>query len=454
MSDSLSLARAARQQQSFPPAVVGWYATMLLAFLYWLSVLDRQIISLLIDPIKQDLGITDVQFGMLQGLAFLLSFTLFGFVFGALADRADRRRLIFVGMTVWSLASAACGLAQNFWHLVAARAGLGAGEAALSPSATSMISDLFPREKLTSAMAVFSIGATVGSSTALMVGGAIIYYVATLGEVVLPVLGAVSTWQLVFLLISLPGVLIAFAVFSIPEPLRRGHSQAVPQPRSWLSAYTRLFRFMKAKPRFFLNHYLGFTLATAALVGCGGWYPVHMMRSFGWSEGRVGVTLGMMLMAAGIIGKLVTGWCVDRMYQRGYRDAQLRWYAACMVICTPFAVAGCLSTNAWLFLAGIGVFQVLASPMPACAMTALNLVTPNELRGTGITVFTTVAALLGASIGSVLVPFLSRHIYASEAATGLGMATVFGIACPLAALVLASGCRAMRAAMAEAEHNS
>jgi MFS family permease len=451
MSETILSVGERRLQASYPSAAVGWYATALLAFLYWLSVLDRQIISLLIDPIKKDVGISDVQFGMLQGLGFLLSFTLFGFVFGALADRSDRRRLIFIGMSVWSLASAACGLAHNFLHLLLARAGLGAGEAALSPNATSMISDLFPREKLTSAMAVFSIGATVGSGTALMVGGAIIAYVTSLGQVELPLVGVVSTWQLVFLLISLPGLLIAFSVFSIPEPARRGHSEAVPQPLSWISAYGTLFRFMRSKLRFFLCHYLGFTLATAALVGCGGWYPVHMMRTFGWSEGRVGMMLGMMLMAAGIVGKLTTGWFVDRMYRRGYRDAQLRWYAGCLLIATPFAVVASTSGNAWIFLAGIGVFQILATPMPACAMTALNLVTPNELRGTGITVFTTVAALLGASIGSVLVPFLSKHVFGSEAATGLGMATVFGIASPLGALVLAKGCKAMREAMGAAE---
>jgi len=430
---------------------VGWYATILLAFLYWLSVLDRQIISLLIDPIKQDLGITDVQFGLLQGGAFLLSFTLFGFMFGALADRTDRRRLVYIGMTIWSLASAACGLAQNFLHLLLARAGLGAGEAALSPSATSMISDLFPREKLTSAMAVFSIGATVGSGTALMVGGGIIYYVAALGDVVLPLVGPVSTWQLVFLLVSVPGLAIAFAAFSIPEPVRRGRSEAVAQQGSWLKTYLKLFRFIRGHWRFFVCHYGGFTLATTALVGCGGWYPVHMMRSFGWSESRVGLTLGMLLMGAGIIGKLITGWCVDAMYRRGYRDAQLRWYAGCMLVAAPFAVVATTSGNPWVFLGGIGMYQVLATPMPACAMTALNLVTPNELRGTGVTVFTTLAALLGASLGAVLVPILSEQVYGSESAVGLGMATLFGVSCPLAALVLAGGFRAMRDAMAEAE---
>ncbi|MBK6740053.1 MAG: MFS transporter [Haliea sp.] len=437
--------------EPYPAPAVGWYATILLALLYWFSVLDRFIISLLVDPIKQDLGLTDVQFGMLQGLAFLLSFTLFGFMFGALADRVDRRRLIFIGMSIWSLATALCGFAQSFLHLLVGRAGLGAGEAALSPCATSMISDLFPREKLTSAMAVYSIGATVGSGTALMVGGAIVYYASTLGDVVLPVVGQVRTWQVVFLMVGLPGLLLAFSVFTIPEPPRRGVRQALPTGRSWRSAYMDLFRFIRSRPRFFFCHYLGFTLATAGLTGGVGWYPVHMMRSFGWSEGRIGLILGITLMTAGIAGKLITGWVVDAMYRRGYRDAQLRWYAGCLLLGTPFGIIGALSDNPWVFLGGIGLFVTLATSMPACAMTALNLVTPNQLRGTGVTVFTTIAALLGSSIGTVIIPFLSDHVFHSESAIGLGIACLIGVSCPLGAVVLAGGLGAMRRAMAEAE---
>src|SRR5690625_38351 len=158
---------------AFPPPAVGWYATIILGFLYWMSLLDRFIISLLIDPIKADLGLTDVQFGLLQGIAFVVSFTLFGFIFGALADWKDRRKLIFIGVMVWSLASAACGLAQNFWHMLVARFGLGAGEASLNPCATSMIADLFPRDRLTSAISVYSIGATISGRTAWIRRGAI-----------------------------------------------------------------------------------------------------------------------------------------------------------------------------------------------------------------------------------------------------------------------------------------
>jgi len=451
MSHNPSSADNRTSAAPYPSPAVGWYATTLLAFLYWLSVLDRYILSLLVDPIKKDLGITDVQFGMLQGLAFLISFTLFGFIFGALADRADRRRLIYIGMTIWSLASAFCGFAQNFWHLLLARAGLGAGEAALSPSATSMISDLFPREKLTTAMAVYSIGATVGSGTALMVGGAIIYYVSQLGEIVLPAIGHVSTWQLVFLSVSLPGTLLAFTVFTIPEPARRDRHQTAQSAQSYRRAYVDLFAFVKARPRFFCCHYIGFTLATAALTGCASWYPVYMTRSFGWSESRVGVILGMTLMTAGVAGKLITGWVVDAMYRHGYRDAQMRWYAGCLVLATPFAIIATTSANPWIFLGGISLFVMLATSMPACAMTALNLVTPNELRGTGVTVFSTIASLLGTSVGSVMIPFLSQHVYHSESALGLGMATLIGVSCPLGAVVLAAGFKAMRDAMAEAE---
>ncbi len=181
------------KEEPYPPSAVGWYATIMLAFLFWMSMLDRFIISLLVEPIKADLGLTDVQFGVLQGVGFIISYTVFGFVFGALADRKNRRRLIYIGVTLWSLAAASCGLAQNFWHLLIARAGLGAGEASLSPCATSMITDLFPRDKLTSAMAVYTIGATIGSGTALIIGGAIIYWVSSLGDIVLPMIGPVAT---------------------------------------------------------------------------------------------------------------------------------------------------------------------------------------------------------------------------------------------------------------------
>ncbi|MFO7603501.1 MAG: MFS transporter [Gammaproteobacteria bacterium] len=433
----------------YPSPAVGWFATITLAFLYWMSMLDRFIISLLIDPIKADLGLSDVQFGLLQGVAFMISFTLFGFIFGALADRRDRRRLIYIGVTVWSIASAACGLAQNFWHLLVARAGLGAGEASLNPCATSMISDLFPRARLTTAMAVYSMGATVGSGTALMLGGAIIHWVSGLGEIVLPVVGQLAVWQAVFLIVGLPGLLFAFIVFVFPEPMRRGAATAPIQHAGWLTAYGGLFAFMASHRRFYVAHYSGFTLAAALVTGCVGWYPVHMMRAHGWSQGETGFYLGLALLLAGLAGKLVCGWLVDMLYRRGYRDGPLRWYATCLLLAVPPGVYATTSGSPVLFLVVIGIFVTLITGMQACALSSLNMVTPNHLRGSGVAVFTTVVGLLGSAGGSVAIPFIAQTFYSGDSAIGYGMATLMAIACPLAAAALFMGMPAMRRAMLE-----
>lgn len=436
----------------FPAPAVGWYATIMLAFLYWLSILDRFIISLLVDPIKADLGLSDVQFGMLHGIAFVLTFTLFGMVFGALADQVNRRRLIYIGVSVWSLATAACGLAQNFWHLLLARVGVGTGEAALNPCATSMIADLFPRERLTSAMAVYSIGSTVGAGTALMVGGAIVDWVSSLGEIRLPLVGPIQPWQAVFFIVGIPGSLFALSIFSVPEPLRRGQRALGQDSRSWYHAYLELLAFMRRRPRFFLSHYGGFTLAAAVITGNGSWFPVHMSRAYGWSAGRLGLVLGLTLMAAGIIGKLTCGRLVDAMYRRGHRDAQLRWYAGCLALGTPIGLVATTSADPYVFLVGIGLFMVLIAPMPACALTALNLVTPNELRGTSVATWTTVSGMIGGSAGPLVIAALSEHVYSGEPGSiGLGMATQIAICCPGAAAFLFLGLRSMREAMAQAE---
>jgi len=436
----------------YPPPAVGWYATIVLGFLYWMSLLDRFIISLLINPIKTDLGLTDVQFGVLQGVGFIISFTVFGFIFGALADARDRRKLIFIGVTVWSLASAACGLAQSFWHLLLARLGLGSGEASLNPCATSMISDLFPRERLTFAMSVYSLGATIGSGTALMLGGAIIYWVSGWGDVVLPVIGPVAHWQLVFFIVGLPGLLLAFLVFTFPEPARRDRIGSAPaQEQHWYASYRRLLAFVRGHLRFFLAHYTGFTIAAGVISGCVSWYPVHMMRAHDWNEGRIGTWLGMTLLVAGVIGKFLGGLSVDAMYRRGYRDAQLRWFGSCLLLAGPVGALAATSGSPWAFLGMIGLFTILLTALQACAMSSLNLVTPGQLRGTGVAVYSTVAGLLGGSLGAVLIPVFSQWYADPATAIGNGMATLMAAACPVGGLALFAGMQAMRRAVAESE---
>lgn len=437
-------------ETAYPPRSVAWYAVFVLAFMYWVSILDRFIISLLVDPIKRDLGISDVQFGMLNGLAFALTFCLFGLVLGTLADRVSRRWVIYAGVSVWSLATAACGLAQQFWHLLLARVGVGVGEAALNPSATSMIADLFPRERLTTAMAIYGLGATVGAGCAYFFGGMIVDLVSHTDAIVIPVLGALRSWQAVFLIVGVPGVLFALLIFTVPEPLRRGQRKR-DQSLSWPKAYGDLLKFIGSRRRFFRCHYIAFAFASSVVAGCGIWYPAHMGRTFGWSASHIGLALGVTLTAAAILSQVVTGRVVDAMFRRGVRDAQLRWYAGCLTAATPVGIVATTSANPWVFIICIGMFLTLISSLPTCAATALNLVTPNELRGTGIAFWTATSGLVGSASGPMLIAMFSEQLFTGPSGIGFGMATLMGICCPIAAVFLALGFRAMREAVADAE---
>lgn len=433
---------------------MAWYATSVLALLYWLSILDRFIISLLVDPIKRDMGISDIQFGLLHGFAFAVTYALFGLAAGALADRFSRRWIIFASVSIWSVATTFCGVAQHYWHLLLARVGVGVGEAGLNPSATSMLADLFPRDRLTLAMAVYSIGATVGSGTAYLFGGLIVALVAQVDFYTLPLLGELRSWQAVFFIVGIPGALMSLLIFTLPEPVRRNRRPESPghtTGRGIGSAYAGLIKFMRSRPRFFLCHYSGFMLAAAIAGGGGAWYPAHMARTFGWDAASIGLGLGLTLVAASVSGKLICGYFVDALYRRGWRDAQLRWYAICLIVAVPAGVFATTSGSPWLFLGGLAVFLILTSPMQACCAAALNLVTPNEMRGTGIAFFAATAGLMGLGGGPILVATVADVFFAGPGDIGKGLAASIAFCCPLAALLLGLGCGAMREAVAEAE---
>ena len=437
----------------YPATGVAWYATIALAFLYWLSILDRFIISLLVDPIKKDLGLTDIQFGLLHGMAFAITYSLFGLLAGAMADRFSRRWIIFLSVSIWSAATAACGAAAHYWQLLLARVGVGAGEAGLNPSATSMLTDLFPRDRLTTAMAVYSIGATIGSGTAYLFGGMIVEAVSQAPTYVLPLIGEVRSWQAVFFIIGIPGILVSLVVFTFKEPVRRDRKVSVEKQGFWegiVGTYKNLLVFIKKHPRFFMHHYAGFALASIVMSGCAVWYPAHMGRSFGWSASQIGLYLGLTLIFTSIGGKLICGYAADRLYRKGYRDAQFRWYGWSLLLAAPFGVISMQLGNPYLFLVFVGVYLVMLAPLPACYITALNLVTPNELRGAGVAFFSGTAGLVGMATGPLLIAFLSDSVFGGNA-IGMGMAVVIGVCCPLAAVILLTGCKHMHAAVLSLE---
>ena len=435
----------------FPPRSVAWYATGTLAVLIWLSVLDRFIISLLVGPIKHDLGITDVQFGIFNGFVFTIAYAVLGVGVGAMADRRNRRWLVFYGVAIWSMATAACGLAQQFWQLLLARVGVGAGEATLGPCASSILADLFPRERLTLAVSVYNLGSMVGAGMAFIVGGQIVELVARTPHFTLPLVGAVRSWQAVFFVVGVPGALLSLIVFTFPEPLRRGIRNAQVSSRRGIATYLDLWKFIRSRGRFFLFHYLGFGFAMLALVGCGAWYAPHLARSFHWGAADIGLGVGVAVALGSITGSLISGKVVDALFRRGYQDAQMRWYMYCLLIATPIGILAMTSGSAWVFLVSLYFLLLVLAPLPSLAMTALNIVTPNELRGTGVALFTLIAGTLGAGGGPVMIAAVSDYLFKDESAVGLAMATVIAVCLPLAALFMRLGLRPMREAVQAAD---
>lgn len=448
---SVASASEPAQQLAYPRSAVAWYAAAVLAAMYWLSVLDRFIISLLVGPIKADLGISDTQFGLLNGFAFAITFCLFGLLAGAVADRFSRRWVIFSGVSIWSISTALCGTAQSFGSLLTARVGVGAGEAALSPAATSMLTDLFPRDRLTLAFAVFALGSTIGSGCAYMFGGLIIEAVSRHATVALPLIGEVRSWQAVFFIVGIPGALMSLLMFTVPEPLRRGRLAVNTSWTFVVTAYRDLIRFLRTQPRFFISHYVGFGLVSATITGTGSWLAAFMGRSFGWHFGQIGLVLGAIVAISGIFGPLVSGRFIDAMVRRGQRDAQFLWYGSCLSLAAPAGVIALTSKSPLVFIVFITMFQLLTSSIAACSNAALNLVTPNALRGTGVSFYGATAGLIGVSVGPLLMGAISDHVFHSEAAIGYGMAAVIAIFLPLAAAMLLTGRKHMRQAVLAAE---
>ena len=426
----------------------GWVAVSVFLVLYALAYLDRQVLTLLVDPIRQDLGVTDFQISILQGAAFVLFYTICSLPIGWAVDRFPRRRIIFVGILIWSVAAAAGGVARNYWQLLLCRFGVGAGEAALSPSAYSMLSDLFPRERLAGAMAVFSTGAIIGGAISLAVGGLVVSLAKGSEGYFIPLLGEVRPWQLVFLITGAPGLALAFLVFLVREPPRRGRLGTTP-PRG--TGFAALATLLRGHWRFYTAHILGFSSFNLMVAAYVAWTPTFLMRKYGLSAAETGFTLGGLSLACGVAGMLGSGLLVDMLFRRGMKDAHLRYYAFGAAFCGLAGVCAMLAPTLGLSLACMSVVKFI-SPFIAVAAAALQITTPNEYRGQVSALFLFAYNILGFGLGPSIVAGVSDFVIGGgHGDIGLAMALTFAVFTPVAVGAFVMGLRPMRHAVEAAE---
>ncbi len=394
-------ASAATSQTTGAGLKYAWYVVFVLMVCLTLSFIDRQILGMLVDPIKRDLGVNDTRIGLLQGLAFTVFYTVVGLPVGWLVDRYSRRSIIAAGVFFWSMMTALCAAAGSYWLLVAARMGVGVGEATLGPAAMSLSADYFPKEKLGGALSVYAMGIFIGSGLALIVGGMVTQAVVGMPPVTLPIIGEIAAWRLTFLIVGLPGLLVGLLVYTVREPLRRNILRTSEGQSSRLS-FGEGWREVRLRWR----SVVGVCVALSAQAACNyailAWAPAYFLRVHKLERATTGLTLGMMTLTVGIAGMYAGGKLCDRWVRQGVREAPLKVGVVATVWAGVFfGLAMSMPSLTWLLVLMVPAQFFLALPVGS-SYAALQLIFPNQLRGQ-------VAALLAFSIsigGQTLGPFL------------------------------------------------
>ena len=422
--------------EGYPSARIAWASAGVLMMMYALSFMDRQVVSLLVADLRRDLGVNDFQVSLLQGFAFALLYSVLGVPFGMAADRFPRRNVILVGVLVWATAATACGLAHGYGQLLFARTLVGAGEAALGPAAYSMLSELFPKRRLTLALSVYAVGAQIGSEASLALGGLIVH--AAEHGVMLPVLGLTPAWRFAFLVTGAPGLVLAFAIFLIPEPRRRGGDVHAP--------WGEVLAFMRARRSFFACQFTGFSLVIAMAYARLAWAPSYLGRHFGWRIDKIGLVLSAFNLVTGIVCLIGAGALVDRLFRR-YRDAHFRFYAVgslVLMICGPLSF---LAPNPWIFFL-LSVANALWLGMAGVGASAIQVVTPAAFRGRISAIYLMVISIVGLTLGPAMVGLFTERLFHDPAKLHLSLATTLALLSPIALAAFALGLKPMRRAVA------
>ncbi len=412
---AIANANAAAGTPPYPRTAYSWYVVVILTLAYTVSFIDRQIMALMVEPIRRDLGISDTQMSLLLGLAFAIFYTLLGIPIARLADRYSRRLIITSGITIWCLMTAGCGLARSYGQLFLARVGVGVGEAALSPSALSMISDYFPKQTRSRAVAFYTMGIAMGVGLAMIIGGQIIAMVAKAPPMVLPVFGELYAWQTVFLVVGLPGLLVAVLMKTVQEPPRREGLKAAQEgdPASHLPL-REVVQFLGGRWRMYGTHFLGMSVVGILSYGFYAWIPTMFIRTWEWSIRDIGFAYGIVTLATGPLAVVLASWLAESFMKKGYQDAHMRAAFCGALIGIVGAVLTPLVPTPALSILMLIPMSAGTMCTTAAGISALMIVTPNQMRAQASALYLFVINLLGLTIGPTGIALFTDYVFRDD----------------------------------------
>ena len=424
-----------------------WYTVGVLTLASTFSIIDRQILNVMIGPVQRDLGgISDFQISLIMGFAFTFLYSILSYPAGWIADRYNRKNLMAAGIFSWSLLTMLCGTVSQYWHLFLARMGVGVGEATLGPAANSALADYFPSDRLPLAIGIMSAAPFIGQGLANIAGGPLIDYLEASPNFVLPLIGEVYSWQMVFLVVGAPGILVALMAWGLREPARRGkvNADGVGVP------FAEVWAFVKTRRAFFFFVFTAYLCLATQGWSLFSWIVEYYVRNHEWTRSEIGLIYGSIAMIVGIMGSVIGGlWAGSMMVNKPDATLRIVMYGTVVLLVTaPFLT---IASNPWVGIALLVPITFCMAMPPGLIMATLQAIAPNELRGQMVAFYLIAVNFLAYTFAPSLPAYISDQIFQSRMALGQSISILAVINYAIAVGCLAACLKYYRAALEEAK---
>lgn len=407
---------------AFPRAGYAWLVMAMLVVAALVSFVDRQVVAIVVDPMKADLGVSDSEIGWLYGI-FAVFYALAGLPIAFLADRKSRKHIIAAGIFFWSIMTMLCGLSRSFWHVLLARIGVGIGEATLTPSTISLVGDYFPRRQIPLALSIYQTGAIMGSGLAFIIGGFVLSVVQNADPLVLPLVGELKPWQQTFLYVGAPGLLLAVAFLFIREPVRRHPVDARVTREGAAQSLRDLLGHYKRHRWTLLFHHLGFL--SLGLMGYAFvfWTVSYFRRVHGMDPAEASQIFGYIFLIFGPLGAVWAGMQARWFAERGRADANILAGMIGGGLAIPLILLIQVAPSPlWAFLLYVPAMFFVNSPF-GLANGALPMITPPAMRAQVGAVYMFVVSI-GMLLGPPIAGLFNERIFPETDGVRYSLATV------------------------------
>ena len=393
--------------RSYPEKKHSYSAVAILTLAQVFAFIDRQIPSMLVEPIKQDFNLTDSQIALLGGAAFSIFYAIMALPIGYAVDRYARTKVLGTGIFLWSLMTALAGLANSFGKLFGARIGVAVGEAVMAPISVSLVGDSFPENKQGKPMGIITAGVYIGIGITLLGGGFLIDYLTSIGGITLPLIGYLKPWQATFMIVGIPGLVLAIAAFYLKEP-RRIEEQA---DSNHLVDKKNVFLHLKEHRKTLIPMFGGLIFMALIFYSFSFWAPTMMIRTFDISLTEVGFILGMITIISSITGTIIAGSVVDYLRNRNYSDAPVRAAMIAVILALPPIISLSFvqtELGAWICIA---MYLLFISSFAPLGLLAISGVSTGNVKGQTAAIHAFLMMAFGLSLGPQLTAFFTDFVF-------------------------------------------